>query len=649
MNKGVNFQIRATNQTGPAMRGVVTGLRNVRREMYAGQGLQKSWNAGLNANRRTIQQLGFQVGDFATQIAGGQSAMLAFTQQGGQMLQFFGPFGAVMAALLAIFGSFTIALSRSGTSLVALAPALALTSDQIRMIADAWHWLGRTMLTVANLVVNHLSAILAMGMIVAGVFAVRWVSAFVSARIATLAFVAAMEGATVITWFASAVGTAVIYMRLFAASAILAVGRAVAYVTSMFTAAAATNVFSVASLVAIARTVALRVAMLASAVVTGIYTIRATIAAAAQTALNVAMTAGTVALGALVIGFRLLAGAIVATGIGALVVAIGLAVEAMMRLSRGAGGVAAAFVLLRNLASAMFGEMGTLATAAANILEGVFTVAAGAIISALAKVGRAFDKLVGKLIPFKGTLDWATEGLFGKSISGYVFGGMESAADEMYAAGGKAITAGKMIAAGAKETVSAVDAIKEAWKKGGSAIDLGTLFGGGSGSGSGSSSKPLEELSEAEQETRKIFEGMRDAISDSIMSSFKALLKGTKSIGEALTDILGSILDKIIDIISTPIFNSVAAGITSSIFGALGMKLPDYEGGGFTWSGPRSGGVDGKGGRLAVLHSDESVYDHRSGTGGTGGTVVNMTVNTPDAASFRASSRQIAQQIRSAV
>ena len=48
------------------------------------------------------QQAGYQVGDFAVQVQGGQSALLAFSQQGGQLLGVFGPGGAVLGAILAV-------------------------------------------------------------------------------------------------------------------------------------------------------------------------------------------------------------------------------------------------------------------------------------------------------------------------------------------------------------------------------------------------------------------------------------------------------------------------------------------------------------------------------------------------------------------
>lgn len=50
----------------------------------------------------SVQQVGFQVGDFATQVAGGQSALVAFGQQASQLAGIFGPGGALLGAVIAI-------------------------------------------------------------------------------------------------------------------------------------------------------------------------------------------------------------------------------------------------------------------------------------------------------------------------------------------------------------------------------------------------------------------------------------------------------------------------------------------------------------------------------------------------------------------
>lgn len=59
----------------------------------------------MTRNRSVFQQAGYQVGDFAVQVQGGQSALVAFSQQGSQLLGVLGPWGAVMGAVLAVGSS----------------------------------------------------------------------------------------------------------------------------------------------------------------------------------------------------------------------------------------------------------------------------------------------------------------------------------------------------------------------------------------------------------------------------------------------------------------------------------------------------------------------------------------------------------------
>ena len=53
---------------------------------------------------------------------------------------------------------------------------------------------------------------------------------------------------------------------------------------------------------------------------------------------------------------------------------------------------------------------------------------------------------------------------------------------------------------------------------------------------------------------------------------------------------------------------------------------PSFAGGGFTGIGARSGGLDGQGGFMAMLHPNETVVDHTKGQS-MGGVVVNQTIN----------------------
>jgi len=67
------------------------------------------------------------------------------------------------------------------------------------------------------------------------------------------------------------------------------------------------------------------------------------------------------------------------------------------------------------------------------------------------------------------------------------------------------------------------------------------------------------------------------------------------------------------------------------------LELFSFDGGGYTGSGPRTGGVDGRGGFLSILHPNETVVDHSRGMRGGGGGVtnVNYTINATSAESFQ--------------
>jgi hypothetical protein len=56
-----------------------------------------------------------------------------------------------------------------------------------------------------------------------------------------------------------------------------------------------------------------------------------------------------------------------------------------------------------------------------------------------------------------------------------------------------------------------------------------------------------------------------------------------------------------------------------------GQTVAGFEGGGITFNGVRSGGMDGRGGRMAVVHPNEKITDMEKG--GVGAAPVNVTMN----------------------
>jgi len=95
-------------------------------------------------------------------------------------------------------------------------------------------------------------------------------------------------------------------------------------------------------------------------------------------------------------------------------------------------------------------------------------------------------------------------------------------------------------------------------------------------------------------------------------------------------------------------FISAAVGDVGSLFqGRTGFL--QFDGGGYTGSGPRSGGLDGKGGFLAMLHPRETVIDHTKGQSAEGVTVVqNINISTGVQQTVRNEIRTLMPQIAEA-
>ena len=80
---------------------------------------------------------------------------------------------------------------------------------------------------------------------------------------------------------------------------------------------------------------------------------------------------------------------------------------------------------------------------------------------------------------------------------------------------------------------------------------------------------------------------------------------------------------------------AMAIGMGMATAAAIaGQTLASFEGGGITFNGVRSGGLDGKGGRMAVVHPNEKITDlEKQGMGG-GSVNINFSIQANDAAGF---------------
>lgn len=132
----------------------------------------------------------------------------------------------------------------------------------------------------------------------------------------------------------------------------------------------------------------------------------------------------------------------------------------------------------------------------------------------------------------------------------------------------------------------------------------------------------LEQAQLQQEQFDQAIEGIANAFSNAILE------------GENLRDSLASIFKQIaanilnagIQQALTQAFSGAGGGgggwftgLLSAAFGGTKAATPSYDGGGFTGYGSRSGGVDGKGGFPAILHPNETVLDHTRGQGRQGG------------------------------
>lgn len=146
-----------------------------------------------------------------------------------------------------------------------------------------------------------------------------------------------------------------------------------------------------------------------------------------------------------------------------------------------------------------------------------------------------------------------------------------------------------------------------------------------------------------------------ESLGATFASAFEDAVVGGKKFSEVLSgleqDIIRIVTRKLV---TEPLGNALTGFIGDAFksggIGGLLSSLFSFDGGGYTGAGSRSGGLDGRGGFMALLHPNETVTDHTRGSGGRGaraGNTVNLTVhqNFP-AGTSRATTLQAAADAR---
>ncbi|HCX5186868.1 TPA: tail protein (tape measure) [Escherichia coli] len=121
---------------------------------------------GTGKWKTSMQQAGYQVQDFIVQVQGGQSALVAFAQQGSQLAGAFGPGGAVIGAVLAlstvVAGALITSLNGGKTAMDALKAAaeamdkvITISQNGVAALSDKYTYLAKTNAEVATLMRNQ--------------------------------------------------------------------------------------------------------------------------------------------------------------------------------------------------------------------------------------------------------------------------------------------------------------------------------------------------------------------------------------------------------------------------------------------------------------------------------------------------------------
>ena len=181
----VGMDVKGLTSGGAAVNKVLQDIEKSIDDSIAGinkldSGLKNTGETAVKAGRNlsglnnAMRQGGYQIQDFVVQVQGGQSALVALSQQGSQLLGVFGAGGAVAGALLTIgtviVGSLIAGMDNAAVSTKALTAAqqrlaeifqvssngVVMLSDKFAKLAEVSENAARAQLTMALIDANNI-------------------------------------------------------------------------------------------------------------------------------------------------------------------------------------------------------------------------------------------------------------------------------------------------------------------------------------------------------------------------------------------------------------------------------------------------------------------------------------------------------------
>ena len=156
--------------------------------------------------------------------------------------------------------------------------------------------------------------------------------------------------------------------------------------------------------------------------------------------------------------------------------------------------------------------------------------------------------------------------------------------------------------------------------------------------------EPLEEVNKAIDKTAN----NTKKLSQPVQAFVTQLTDVEKSMEKLTIDTMKKLEDSIVDslkkgklefkefanyVVEQLLRIALQKAIIAPITGKFESFFKSFDGGGYTGNGARAGGLDGKGGYMAMVHPNETIVDHSKGQS-IGGATVNFNISTVDAAGF---------------
>lgn len=407
------------------------------------------------------------------------------------------------------------------------------------------------------------------------------------------------------------------------------------------------------------------------------------LALSAAALLRAAIATGTLT-GALVT----LRGALIRTGIGALIVGAGELIYWFSRLVGAVGGFGGALRLLGEVAAGVWDGIVTSAKAIPPGLGAIWESVRAGFFRLLANLTQRWEEFLYSLAGSVQNVP-GLDGVFGQLMdaagrASAEFHGFTTAATQAEAkAAALREEAGRLVSEGFDKAGEAVrrlgDVIANANADaenalGGSrdaADDLADALdrAGKAGAKAGKKikdaskealtgwDKTIKALQDYAKEALDLAGGIGGAIVNAFQGAENAIVDFVKTGKLNFRDMITSFIADLARLAVRRFILGPIANALSGIF--AGPRNPfafigglSFDGGGHTGYGARVGGLDGKGGYLALVHPRERIIDETRGGGRGGGrdaVPVIVNISTPNAESFRQSRTQIAADIQRAV